>query len=195
MKLNAQILAAFQEGFDAAKAGGVLDATAMIVSTRHEDGEGVSARTVLLKAVDEQGFVFYTNTLSNKGRQLSAYPVACLVFPWLEIERQVIVEGRVEAVSDAEADAYFASRPRGSQIGAWASQQSSRLNQRSDFEQAIQDVEARFADTDVPRPPHWSGYRVVPNMVEFWYGRAHRLHDRHRWTLKQGEWQETLLYP
>lgn len=195
MKLDERILAAFRDGFEAAKEGGVGDPTAMILSTRHQDGEGVSARTVLLKDVDEDGFVFYTNIESNKGQQLARYPVASLVFPWLAIERQVLVEGRVEPVTSAEADAYFASRPRGSQIGAWASQQSRQLDQRASLEQAVADMEQRYADQQVPRPSHWSGYRVIPHMVEFWYGRPFRLHDRHRWQWQDGAWQETLLYP
>ena len=195
MKIDERILSAFRDGFEVAKAGGVGDPTAMILSTRHQDGTGVSSRTVLLKDVDEAGFVFYTNIDSNKGQQLARFPVAALVFPWLAIERQVIVEGQVQAVSAAEADAYFASRPRGSQIGAWASQQSRQLDQRSTLEQSVKDVEERFAGQDVVRPVHWSGYRVIPHMVEFWYGRPYRLHDRHRWQWTGSEWQEQLLYP
>ena len=195
MTIDERILSAFRDGFEAAKEGGVGDPTAMVLSTRHQDGTGVSARTVLLKDVDAAGFVFYTNTDSNKGQQLARFPVAALVFPWLAIERQVIVEGRIETVTPAEADAYFASRPRGSQVGAWASQQSRPLEQRSALEQSVKDAEERFAGKEVSRPAHWSGYRVIPHMVEFWYGRPYRLHDRHRWNWTGSKWQEQLLYP
>lgn len=195
MQLDPRILSAFHEGYEVAREGGVVDPNAMIVGTRHEDGLGLSARTVLLKEVDANGFVFYTNTTSNKGRQLAKHPVASLVFPWLAVERQVIVEGHVCPVTVAEADAYFASRPRGSQIGAWASQQSQALASRAALEQAVADTEARFDGQEVPRPPHWSGYRVIPQLVEFWYGRPYRLHDRHRWTWREGAWHEQLLYP
>ena len=170
--------------------------TAMTVATLGDDGQP-SARTVLLKEVDERGFAFYTNFESRKGRQLAAHPKAALLLHWKLVGDgvQVKIEGAVERVSDAEADAYFASRPRPSQVGAWASLQSQTLLSRDEFEARIDEVEARYEAMPVPRPPHWSGFRVRPVMIEFWYGARYRLHERHRHELVDGQWRERMLYP
>lgn len=194
MELPAEALKRFRECMDAAVKAGELEPTAMSLATRGEDG-GVSDRMVLLKGYDQHGFVFYTNTLSNKGRQLARHPHAALVLYWKTIARQVRVEGTVEPVSDAEADAYFETRDRGSQLGAWASQQSQPLKSRAQLLKRVLEYEIRYAGQSVPRPPHWSGYRVLPHMIEFWYGRASRLHDRFRFAFGDGKWSRTRLYP
>ena len=156
-----------------------------------------SARTVLLKGFDQRGFVFYTNFDSHKGRQLADNPQAALLFYWKMIGDgvQVKIEGSVEPVTQAEADGYFALRPRPSQIGAWASLQSQTLESREVFERRISEVEKRFEDVPVPRPPHWSGFRVVPEMIEFWYGARYRLHERQRHEYLDGQWCQRMLYP
>ena len=170
--------------------------TAMTVATVGRDGRP-AARTVLLKAFDERGFVFFTNFSSRKGRQLAANPQAALLFHWKHLREgvQVKVEGTVEPVSAAEADAYFASRPRGSQIGAWASLQSQPLASRELFDQRVADVEKRYEGQEVPRPPHWSGFRVVPERIEFWYGAQFRLHERQCYERVDGAWTQVMLYP
>ena len=190
------VVATFQALHDRARASGDREPDAMTLATLGDDGQP-SARTVLLKAFDARGFVFYTNLTSRKGRQLAAHPRAALLFHWKGIDDgvQVKTEGPVEIVTDAEADAYFASRPRASQIGAWASLQSQTLPSREVFDEAIAAVEARFADGPVPRPPHWSGFRVRPVLVEFWYGAAFRLHERQRWDALEGGWQRRMLFP
>ncbi|TVS13499.1 MAG: pyridoxamine 5'-phosphate oxidase [Wenzhouxiangella sp.] len=192
--MTAAILARYQDGFDRAVAARVPEPTAMTLATVDQQGRP-SARTMLLKDADADGFVFYTNLESRKGRQLAGNPHVSLVFFWREIYEQVQIEGRVEPVSAEEADAYFASRPRGSQIGAWASLQSEPMAGRETFDQRIAEVEARYQDRDVPRPPHWSGFRVQPRRVEFWYGRPYRLHERVCFELVDGQWRETLLFP
>ncbi|MFP4209030.1 MAG: pyridoxamine 5'-phosphate oxidase [Wenzhouxiangella sp.] len=192
--MSAAMLARFQEGFARAEAARVPEPTAMTLATVDEHARP-SARTMLLKGVDTDGFVFYTNLESRKGRQLAGNPNVALVFFWREIAEQVKVEGVVEPVTAAEADAYFASRPRGSQIGAWASKQSQSLESREVFDQRVAEVEARYRDREVPRPPHWSGFRVRPRRVEFWYGRQYRLHERVRYEVIDGQWLESLLYP
>jgi pyridoxamine 5'-phosphate oxidase len=184
----------FREGFDRAVEAGIPEPTAMTLAT--VDGEHrPAARTVLLKDMDEQGFVFYTNLGSRKGRHLAGNPNVSLVFWWRENEEQVLIDGRVEPVSPEEADAYFASRPRGSQIGAWASKQSRPMESREAFLARISEFEERFEGREVPRPDHWSGFRVKPRRVEFWYGREYRLHERVCFDLVDGSWQESLLYP
>jgi pyridoxamine 5'-phosphate oxidase len=188
------MLKLFEDGFERAKAAHVPEPTAMTLATVDEHGRP-SARTMLLKDVDADGFVFYTNLESRKGRQIAGNPNVSLVFFWRETQEQVKVDGRVEPVSEAEADAYFASRPRGSQIGAWASLQSRPLDQRKTFEQRIAEVEARYDGQEVPRPPHWSGFRVKPRRVEFWFGRQYRLHERICYELGPEGWTEGFLYP
>lgn len=194
--LSTEILSQFQTLMAEAVASGDPEPNSMVLSTASPDGR-VSARAVLLKDCSEQGFVFYTNTHSDKGRQLGANPHACLLFHWKQVRNQVQVrvEGVVEPVTAAEADAYFATRPRGSQIGAWASRQSETLESRQVLLDQIAHFERRFADQAVPRPPHWSGYRVLPELVEFWFGCAHRLHERIRHRYENGQWVKHLLYP
>jgi pyridoxamine 5'-phosphate oxidase len=168
--------------------------TAMALGTVGDDGQP-SVRIVLLKAVDERGFVFYTNYESRKGRELLAHPKAALCFHWQPLERQVRVEGRVEQVSDAEADTYFASRARQSQIGAWASQQSRPLTSDEELEARVEELDARYAGVAVPRPPYWSGFRVVPERIEFWRNRAFRLHERLLFERADGGWRMQRLFP
>ena len=172
------------------------DPTAMTLATVDADGLP-DARMVLLKGADEAGFVFYTNLESQKGRELAANPVAALVFHWKSSNRQVRVRGRVERVSDTEADAYFATRAKQAQIGAWASQQSRPLESRLAFEKQVALYAAKYAIGAVPRPPHWSGYRIVPIQIEFWQDRPFRLHDRvvFRREAPSGPWHKTRLYP
>jgi len=172
------------------------DPTAMTLATIDADGLP-NARMVLLKGVDERGFVFYTNIDSQKGKELAIRPQAALVFHWKSLNRQVRVRGDVERVTDAEADAYFASRPRDSQIGAWASSQSSPLESRLAFEKAVAVYAAKYALGTVPRPPNWSGYRILPLRIEFWHDRPFRLHDRIEFVRGNlgGPWSKTRLYP
>jgi pyridoxamine 5'-phosphate oxidase len=194
--LYAEALATFAELIEQAKAAGDPDATAMTLATADAEGRP-AARTVLLKAFDERGFVFYTNYQSRKGRQLTENPHAALLFLWktLRDQVQVKIEGTVEPVDLAEADAYFASRPRPSQIGAWASLQSQTLDSRATFEARIDAFEKKFEGVEVPRPPHWSGFRVVPEMIEFWYGARFRLHERQQYARVDGAWARRMLYP
>ncbi|MDE2795090.1 MAG: pyridoxamine 5'-phosphate oxidase [Gemmatimonadota bacterium] len=173
----------------------IVFAEAVCLSTLGPGGTP-EGRMVLLKHFDERGFVFYTNLESAKSHSLGAHPRAALTFYWQPPGRQVRVCGSVEAVSAAEADAYFASRPRGSRLGAWASDQSRVLDSRAALEARLAAVEARYADREVPRPPHWSGYRVVPEAVEFWQEGAARLHDRFEYRRGGvGEWEVRRLYP
>jgi pyridoxamine 5'-phosphate oxidase len=150
---------------------------------------------VLLKGHGTDGFVFYTNEQSAKGEQLAANPRAALLFHWKSLRRQVRIEGPVERVSDADADAYFATRARDSQLGAWASDQSRPLDRRETFEQRFEEVKRRFEQQNVDRPPHWGGYRVVPERIEFWSDRPFRLHERRLFTRAADGWSEGLLYP
>ena len=168
--------------------------TAMTLATVDDAGRP-SARIVLLKAVNTRGFVFYTNYESRKGRELLARRWAALCFHWQPLERQVRVEGSVSTVSDAEADAYFASRQRMSRIGAWASRQSETLESTAALEARVREMEARFAGSDVPRPPHWSGFRVRPERIEFWNGRAYRLHERLLYERDGDAWRTRQLFP
>jgi pyridoxamine 5'-phosphate oxidase len=172
------------------------DPTAMTLATVDADGLP-NARMVLLKGADARGFVFYTNMDSQKGRELAVHPQAALVFHWKSSNRQVRVRGNVERVSDAEADAYFATRPKQAQIGAWASKQSSPLESRLAFEKAVARYAAKYALGEVPRPPYWSGYRIVPRAIEFWQERPFRLHDRieFRRDNPSAPWNKTRLYP
>jgi len=172
------------------------DPTAMTLAS--VDAGGLpNARMVLLKGVDERGFVFYTNIDSQKGRELDVHPQACLVFHWKSLNRQVRVRGAVERVTDAEADTYFATRPKQAQIGAWASKQSQPLESRLAFEKAVAVYATKYAIGTVPRPPNWSGYRVIPLKIEFWHDRPFRLHDRIEF-VRAGigaPWNKTRLYP
>ncbi len=185
----------FQALLNDARERGLPEPTAMTLATAWEDGRP-SARTVLLKSVDGRGFVFYTNRRSRKGRQLTVNPLAALCFFWQPLGAQVLVEGNVEAVSDEEADAYFASRPRLSQIGAWASHQSEPIEEHGLLEQRVVELEKRYDGQPVPRPPYWSGYRVVPTMIEFWSAREGRLHERERYQRQDdGDWVHYWLNP
>jgi pyridoxamine 5'-phosphate oxidase len=186
----------FAHLLERAKNSNEPEPTAMTLATMGENGR-LSARAVLLKAFDARGFVFYTNYESLKGRQILENPQAALLFLWKHLDNQiqVRVEGAIERVSVEEADAYFASRYRGSQIGAWASQQSQTLVSREMFESQIEHYEKKFEGVDVPRPPHWSGFRVVPDMLEFWYGAKFRLHERQCYELTDGVWSKRMLFP
>lgn len=190
----AEPFAQFQRWFDEARRVVDGEVNAMTLATVSPDG-APAARVVLLKGVDARGFVFYTNRLSRKGMELSAEPRCALCFLWDAVARQVRVEGVAEPVDDAEADAYFASRPRGSQLGAWASPQSEVVPSRAHLDAALAAVTARFEGADVPRPPHWGGYRVVPRAVEFWQGRTSRLHDRLRYTREGLGWRVDRVAP
>jgi pyridoxamine 5'-phosphate oxidase len=170
------------------------DPTAMAVATSTPDG-APSARMVLLKGLDRRGFVFYSNTASRKGDELAANPRAALVFYWPAIGRQVRVEGHAEPVGDAEADAYFASRPRISKLGAWASDQSRPLADNATLERRIAELDERYPGEDIPRPPHWRGYRVVPDRFEFWREAPYRLHERTLFTRSGDGWAACKLYP
>ncbi len=170
------------------------DPEAMALATADPDGR-IGCRMVLLKGHGPKGFDFYTNEESDKGEQLAARPRAALLFHWKSLRRQVRIEGEVTRIPDADADAYFASRGRASQLGAWASDQSRPLDARTTFEQRVADATAEFADAEVPRPPHWGGYRVVPDRIEFWEDRPARLHHRRLFTRAGDGWAEGLLYP
>lgn len=173
---------------------GLPEPNAMTLATGTPDGRP-SARIVLLKGFDERGFTFFSNYGSRKGQELAANPFAALTFFWVELERQVRIEGRVGRVSEAESDEYHATRPRGSQLGAWTSWQSEVIAGRDVLEERLREFTLRFADGPVPRPPHWGGYRLVPEMIEFWQGRPNRLHDRLRYRLAGGAWVIERLSP
>jgi len=187
-------IAMFTGLFEQAQKCGLEEPEAMVLSTVDQNGRP-SSRYVLLKGLDAGGFVFYTNLESRKARALAANPYAALCFYWPPLDKQVRIEGDVERVSDEDADAYFSTRPRESQLGAWASRQSSALDSRATLEQQLDETRARFDGRAVTRPPYWSGYRVVPNAIEFWTRHAARLHDRARFTREDGRWLRTLLYP
>lgn len=184
----------FNEWLAEARASEPNDPEAMALATVDARGQP-AVRMVLLKGHGPAGFVFYTNRESRKGDDLAANPRAALLFHWKSLRRQIRVEGAVSAVTDAEADAYFATRARDSQLGAWASDQSRLLDSRATFEARFADAAARFEGGDVPRPPYWSGYRVAPERIEFWNDRAHRLHERRLFLPSGAGWSESLLYP
>ncbi len=187
-------IATFGKLFEQAKKAIFPEPTAVVLATVDANGRP-SARVVLLKGFDERGFAFYTNLASRKGKELQANPHAALCFYWPPLYQQVRVEGKIEIVSDAEADAYFATRPRGAQIGAWASKQSWPLTSRAELEDSVKTFEEKFAGREVPRPPFWSGFRVIPERIEFWESRENRLHDRTVYTRENGEWVMERLYP
>ncbi|MGY8523843.1 pyridoxamine 5'-phosphate oxidase [Paracidovorax citrulli] len=184
----------FQRWFDEALTAKLPEPNAMTLATVNADGQP-SARIVLLKGLDARGFTFFTNYQSRKGLDMEANPLAALLFHWVQLERQVRIEGRVQKVSDAESDAYFLSRPLGSRLGAWASEQSAEVPDREFLEQREASFRERFGD-DPPRPPHWGGYLLVPTRVEFWQGRPSRLHDRIVYLREpNGAWRIARLSP
>jgi pyridoxamine 5'-phosphate oxidase len=184
----------FEAWFAEARASEINDSNAMALATVGADGQP-SLRMVLLKGHDARGFVFYTNLEGRKAGELFGQPRAALLFHWKSLRRQVRIEGPVSQVSDAEGDAYFATRSRDSQLGAWASDQSRPLDSRATFEARFHAMETRFAGGEVPRPPHWSGFRVAPERIELWQDREHRLHERRLFTRTADGWTEGLLYP
>jgi pyridoxamine 5'-phosphate oxidase len=184
----------FDEWFAEAQASEPNDPNAMALATAGSDGQP-HVRMVLLKAHGPDGFVFYTNQQSAKADELRENPRAALLFHWKSLRRQVRVEGEIEDVPEVDADTYFATRSRDSQLGAWASDQSRPLDSRATFEQRFEDMKRRFDGRDVPRPAHWGGYRVIPALMEFWSDRPHRLHERRLFTRAGDTWTEGLLYP
>jgi len=190
----AEALKQFAEWYERAMKLDVSEPTAVTLATADRAGRP-SARTVLLKSFDERGFVFFTNSQSIKGRQLEENPRAALCFYWPVWWRQVHVEGTVESIDPESADSYWSTRDRESQIGAWVSKQSAPLQSREELEVRFEEIKARFADGEIPRPEGWVGYRVVPDMIEFWTGREYRLHERTRYRLEGEEWEKTLLNP
>ena len=185
----------FEKWFQEAEAAKLPEPNAMLLATADADGRP-SARTVLLKGLDGRGFVFYTNYESRKGRELADNARAALLFPWISLERQVIVEGPITRVSREEADAYFHSRPRASQIGAWASPQSTVVAGRAVIEESFRTVEKKYEGREIPLPPQWGGFRLSPETVEFWQGRRSRLHDRLRYRREAGgDWTVERLAP
>ena len=186
--------ALFDAWFAEARASETNDPEAMALATACADGRP-SVRMVLLKGHGPAGFTFYTNEHSAKGEQLSINANAGLLFHWKTLRRQVRIEGRVDRVSDSDADAYFASRARDSQLGAWVSEQSRPLDSREHFESRFEEAQRRFEGAKVPRPPYWGGYQVIPDRIEFWCDRPHRLHERRLFTREGNGWRESLLYP
>ena len=191
---KADPLAQFREWFEEARSAGILEPNAMTLGTAHSSGR-VSCRTVLLKGIDERGFVFFTNYGSRKAHQMTANPQAALLFPWITLERQVEVAGQVEKISEAESLEYFLSRPFGSRIGAWVSEQSSVIPSRDVLVAKFEELKKQFADGNVPKPEGWGGYRVVPETIEFWQGGVDRLHDRLLYTRMDAGWKISRLSP
>lgn len=185
----------FERWYDEVLARDDIDEPSAMTLATVDDSGAPFARIVLLKGVDDRGFTFFTNTQSVKGQHLATNPRAALCFYWMPLARQVRIRGAVETVSADEADAYFASRPRESQIGAWASAQSQPLDDRKTLEKRFTEIGQQYADQDIPRPPHWSGYRVVPEVIEFWLRMEHRLHERLEYTRTGDVWEMRLLNP
>ncbi|USU07830.1 pyridoxamine 5'-phosphate oxidase [Sphingomonadaceae bacterium OTU29MARTA1] len=186
--------ALFDSWYADARDSELNDPNAMALATVNGEGQP-SVRMVLLKGHGPDGFVFYTNREGRKAADLAAVPKAALLFHWKSLRRQIRIEGPVTLATDAESDAYFASRSRDSQLGAWASDQSRPLADRDTFEARFAEMTERFEGGDVPRPPHWGGYRVTPRVIEFWQDRAHRLHERRVFTRSGSDWSEGLLFP
>lgn len=185
----------FESWYDAALEAEFVHPDAFTLATASADGKP-TARMLLLKGFDENGFVFYTNSESVKGEEIAENPRCAICFWWDKLERQVRIEGRAEKVPDSEADAYFATRPRGSRIGAWASEQSRTIPGRGYLEKRFEEIEDKYRDREVPRPAYWNGYRLIPDSIEFWQGRANRLHDRLRYKLLgDGSWAIERLAP
>ena len=184
----------FETWFEEARLAGILEPNAMSLATSGADGLP-DLRTVLLKYFDNRGFVFYTNYGSRKARELAENPRAALLFPWIGLNRQVIIQGQVEKVSKAESLRYFSSRPRGSQIGAWVSDQSQVISSRGLLEQKVAEIKRKFGDGEIPLPSFWGGYRVVPERIEFWQGRPSRLHDRFEYLRQNNDWHIQRLQP
>ncbi|HEY7144843.1 MAG TPA: pyridoxamine 5'-phosphate oxidase [Streptosporangiaceae bacterium] len=192
---DADPLVQFGRWLDDATAAGLAEPTAMVLATVSGSGRP-RARTVLLKSFDQSGFTFYTNRTSRKGSDLAEVPRACLLFPWHPMHRQVIIEGAVTALSTAQSEPYFRTRPRGSQLGAWASRQSSVIGSRDELEDRYASLARRWPEgTEVPMPGFWGGYRVEPEVYEFWQGRLNRLHDRLRYRITGGGWIRERLAP
>lgn len=190
---SADPITEFLNAVERAKAHQV-DTAPVVLATADADGRP-AARLVLLRGADARGFVFFTNYNSRKGRELTQNPHAALCFYWASLDEQIRIEGRVERVSDAESDAYFAGRPRGSQLGAWASEQSQVLTSRETLEEKYREIERRFDGQPVQRPPFWGGFRLIPARIEFWYGRPDRLHDRVLYVRDANAWRIERLYP
>ncbi len=185
----------FESWLDEAKSSNMVkEPTAMALATASRNGKP-SVRIVLLKSYDKRGFAFFTNMKSRKGKELKANPYASLCFYWMPLLRQVRIYGKITGVSKKEADKYFASRSRESQIGAWASEQSKVLSSREELEKLYKEFEGKFKGRKIPRPPHWSGFRLVPDQIEFWEECPHRLHDRTLYTKKSGKWKISKLFP
>ncbi len=187
-------LAQFKAWFDQAKTAGVVEPNAMVLSTFGLDGFP-SSRTVLLKAADERGFSFFTNYDSKKGEEIAANPRVTLLFPWFSLERQIHITGLLIKTSEEESVTYFARRPYGSQLGALASDQSDVIADRKVLEGRLAELKAKYPEGQVPKPPHWGGYRLIPHHFEFWQGRTNRLHDRFVYTLKGDKWEIARLSP
>jgi pyridoxamine 5'-phosphate oxidase len=189
-----QAVKRFAELFAQARTLPLAEPTAMSLATVGADGQP-SVRTVLLKAFDARGFVFYTNKRSRKAGQIESTHRAALCFFWQPLMQQVLVEGQITDVDDSQADAYWVTRPRISQIGAWASSQSEVMTDRAELDRRYAEYEERFAESPVPRPPHWSGYRLIPQLIEFWSSRPGRLHERERYFVQDGAWRYALIFP
>lgn len=192
--MHADPLEQFRIWFEEASAAGIKEPNAMTLATA-DSSVHLSCRTVLLKGFNEHGFVFFTNYGSRKARHIAENPQAALLFPWITLERQVEVAGRVEKISQDESLAYFLSRPKGSQLGAWVSEQSTEIPSREFLVSRYEEFEKRFADGNIPKPDFWGGYRVIPERIEFWQGGHDRLHDRFCYTRKNGAWSKSRLSP